>query len=330
MFPGTAAAVECAEAGRDLTIVIPAFRCARYLPAAVESALHSAARHILIAEDSSGDDTLRVAERFAAAHPGRVRVLASPFNQGAAANVNAAAREVETPFFAKLDGDDILIPGYLESVFPLIASRPRLAILAGHELRIHADEAVEFRPELLPGFRRYVPVRIMGGAEAFRFIVAWDPNPTSSGVIYRTAAFQEICGFDRQLTWGEDWEIWLRFARKWEVAYAAVPSALYRIHDQSATATAVKQNRLCYGYDFVMRRAADLCRDDEVFPLIRRRMFRVSKLYAAAAVRGARTSPRESLHCCREAARALFLAVGLRTPGAVGTADVQRVEAEGA
>jgi hypothetical protein len=146
----------------------------------------------------------------------------------------------------------------------------------------------------------------MGGAEAYRFIGGWNPNPTAAGVTYRTAAFQEVCGFERQLTWVEDWEIWLRFAREWEVAYADVPSALYRIHNQSATATATKQNRLCYGYDFVMRRVADLCRDDEVFRLIRRRMFRVSKLYAAAAARGARRSPRESFNCCREAARAFF------------------------
>jgi CDP-glycerol glycerophosphotransferase len=96
VFPAPATVAECKDAGLDLTIVIPAFRCAPYLAAAVERALHSAARHILIAEGSSGDDSLKVAERFAAAHPGRVRVLASPVNRGAAANVNEAAREIET------------------------------------------------------------------------------------------------------------------------------------------------------------------------------------------------------------------------------------------
>jgi glycosyltransferase involved in cell wall biosynthesis len=298
----------------DLTIVIPAFRCAAYLPAAVASALHSPARHILIAEDAGGDDTLEVAERLAAEYPGRIRVLSSPVNRGAAVNVNEAAKRIETPFFAKLDGDDVLIPGYLESVFPLIALRPQLAVLAGRERRIGADEAVTFQPDLLPKVRRATGMQIMSGAEAYRFIVKWDPNPTSSGVIYRTDMFREIGGFDPQITWGEDWEIWLRLARKWEVAYIPSPSALYRIHSQSATAKAIGQNRLCYGYDLVLRRAAEICAYPEVFPLIRRRMLAVARLYVAAAARGARTSRRHSIRCAVHALRTLFVAFGTRVP----------------
>jgi glycosyltransferase involved in cell wall biosynthesis len=308
----------------DLTIVIPAFRCAAYLPAAVASALHSPVRRILIADDAGGDETLRVAENFAAAYPGRIRVRTTPVNRGTAANLNDAAEQVETPFFAKLDGDDVLLPGFLESVFPLIASRPRLAVLAGHELRIEADEAVDFRPELLPTVRHRAPLRVMTGSEALRFVIKWDPNPTSSGVIYRTEAFREVGGFDGGLEWGEDWEIWLRFARQWEVAYIDARAALYRIHPQSTTANATRQNRLCYGYDSVFRRAAELCEDAEVLPLIRRRMFIVAKLFAAAAARVVRTSRGDSFDCCRQAVRALSLAVG---KGRHGTRPVEPLRA---
>jgi glycosyltransferase involved in cell wall biosynthesis len=307
---------EKAAVGGLLTIVIPAFRCAAYLPAAIASALHSSATQILIADDGGGDETLSIAERFAAMHPDRIRVLASVVNRGTAANLNEAAERVETPFFAKLDGDDVLIPGYLESVFPLIASRPRLAVLAGHELRIEADEAVDFRPELLPTVRHRARLKTMARAEAYKFVLAWNPNPTSSGVIYRTEAFREVGGFDREIKWGEDWEIWLRFARHWEVGYIDAPSALYRIHEQSATARAIRQNRLCYGYYSVFRRAAEVCEHTEALPLIRHRMFGVAKLYTAAAARLFRTSRPDSLDCCRQAIRALAVALATRGGGA--------------
>jgi hypothetical protein len=156
----------------------------------------------------------------------------------------------------------------------------------------------------------------MAGVEAYPFIINWNPNPTSSGVIYRTEAFREIGGFDRTIRWGEDWEIWLRFARQWEVAYVSAPSALYRIHRQSATAAAIRENRLCYGYDAVFRRAAELCPYPEILPLIRRRMLGVAKLYGAAAARLLWRSGRESLECCRQAVRALSLAVRTRNRGA--------------
>jgi hypothetical protein len=210
-----------------------------------------------------------------------------------------------------LDGDDVLIPGYLEAVFPIIASRPRLGLISGHELRIEANEVMEFRPELLPSVRGVVEPRIMTSTEAYRFILSWNPNPCSCGTIYRTDAFRQIGGYDSHIKWGEDWEIWLRFAREWEVGYVNMNSALYRIHQDSATAAGVRMNRLCYGYDAVFRRAAEICKDPEVVPLIRRALFGVAKGYVGAAGREARRSRKDSLTCCRQALRALSAAVAL-------------------
>jgi hypothetical protein len=42
----------------------------------------------------------------------------------------------------------------------------------------------------------------------------------------------------------EDWEIWLRLAQHWAVAYTNTASALYRIHQQSVTASGATNNRL--------------------------------------------------------------------------------------
>jgi len=154
----------------------------------------------------------------------------------------------------------------------------------------------------------------MAGGEAYRFIVRWNPNPTSSGAIYRTDAFREVGGFDPKLHWGEDWEIWLRFARSWQVGYTDTPSALYRIHRESTTAATVRQNRICFGYDAVYRRAADLCQYPEIYPLIRRKLLYASKLFLAAGVRQLRVSPRQSLAYWRQAGRAFTTAV--TAPGA--------------
>jgi len=290
---------------QHLTIIIPSFRCAAYLPTAVASALHTPAARILITDDGSGPEGLLVARKLQAANPDRIRLLESPVTRGVATNMNAAVEQVETRFFAKVDGDDVLLPGYFETVFPSIATHPRLAILAGRDLRIAADEALAFRPELLPTVRRNPRVKVMRGPEAFQFIVNWNPNPTSSGAIYRTDAFREVGGYDSAINWGEDWEIWLRFARLWDVGFVDGPAALYRIHDESATATATRNNRICYGYDAVFRRAAELCDDPDVLPLIRRRMLGVAKLYVAAAARQLRRSGRDSLNSCRGAGRAV-------------------------
>jgi glycosyltransferase involved in cell wall biosynthesis len=300
-----------ARANCDLTVVVPAYRCAAYLPVAVESVLHGPAAEVLIASDGADAATLGAARRLVAENRGRVRVLHSETTRGTAANVNEAAARVETPFFAKLDGDDVLLPGFLESTLPLIASRPNVAVIAGHEMRITADEVMHFEPKLLPRAKTVTNLRVLSNADAYRFILQWNPNPCASGVIYRTEAFREVGGYDRQISWGEDWEIWLRFAKRWEVAFTGTPSALYRIHQQSATASGTNNNRLCFGYDAVYRRAAEVCDDPEVVPLIRRAFFNVAKHYFGAASREARRSRKESLSRCRLALRALSTAMAL-------------------
>jgi glycosyltransferase involved in cell wall biosynthesis len=300
-----------ARAGRELTVIVPAHRCASYLPVAAASVLYGPAARVLIAVDGGDRETLEAALRLEAAYPKQVRVLQSSVTRGAAKNVNDAAEFVETPYFAKLDGDDVLLPGFIEAAFPVIASRPRVAVVAGHEMRMDADEVMEFRPHLLPKARAIERPRVMAGSEAYRFIVQWEPNPCSSGAIYRTEAFRAVGGYDQQISWGEDWEIWLRFAKDWDVAYTGTASALYRIHQGSLTANSASNNRLCFGYDAVYRRAAEICHDPEVLPLIRRAIFGVAKSYVGAASREARRSRKESLTRCRMALRALSTAMAL-------------------
>jgi hypothetical protein len=297
------------RASRELTIVILADRGGAYLPVTVASALHSPAVRVLIAHDGSNLTTLEAALRIESAHPERVRVASSALRQGRAGSVNEAAAKVETPYFIKLDGADVLLPGFIESAFPVIASRPRLAVVAGHELRVDADEALEFRPDLLPRARRITHLRAMAGAAAYRFILQWNPNPCPSGAIYRTEAFREVGGYDQQIPWGEDWEIWLRFAKAWEVAYTGTASALHRV--QQSTIASTGNNQSCHGYDAVYSRAAEVCHDPEVVPLIRRAFFGVAKHYVGAASREARSSRKASLAHCRLAFRALSRAMAL-------------------
>jgi glycosyltransferase involved in cell wall biosynthesis len=284
---------------RELTIIIPAFRCARYLPVAIASVLHTPVGQILITDDHSGDETTTVAYEWASRVAERISVIESGERRGPGANVNRAVQYVDTPFFVKLDGDDVLLPGFLESVFPVIRSVPALGMISGHEKRITGDQWLDFEPD---GYRtnNIVQPLIMSGTEAFRFIIEWNPNPCSSGAVYRTEAFRSVRGFDESISWGEDWEIWLRLAkRQWSLAYYDAPSALYRIHNESVTAAEIRRNRMCYAYDQIFRRAAALCQDRSLRPVLRRAFVRTARTYFGASKRSTLShgSISESLRC---------------------------------
>ena len=137
---------------------------------------------------------------------------------------------------------------------------------------------MQFRAACLPPYRPDPSPRILRGVEAFRFALQWSPNPSSSGTVYRTAAFHDVGAFNPRVPWGEDWEIWFRFAQRWDVAYMDAPSALYRIHAQATTAEFAREDRLCFAYDDIYTRAARLCPYPDLRPQLRRAFLRVARL----------------------------------------------------
>jgi glycosyltransferase involved in cell wall biosynthesis len=59
-------------------------------------------------------------------------------------------------------------------------------------------------------------------------------------MVVRREVYEVLGGFDRRLSWTEDWEMWARIAVNYPVWYEAEPLALYRIHDNSNSARYVR------------------------------------------------------------------------------------------
>src|SRR5690349_12910162 len=91
-----------------VSILIPAFNAERWLGETIESALNQTwpSKEIIIVDDGSADDTLRVARSFASS---TVKVI-SQENSGACAARNRALAEAQGDFVQWLDADDLLAP----------------------------------------------------------------------------------------------------------------------------------------------------------------------------------------------------------------------------
>ena len=93
-----------------VSVVIPCYRQAHYLPTAVDSAL--AQTHpdveVIVVDDGSDDDTAAVAARYGA----RVRYVRRP-NGGLAAARNTGVAASTATYLKFLDADDHLVPEQL-------------------------------------------------------------------------------------------------------------------------------------------------------------------------------------------------------------------------
>src|SRR4051812_45065439 len=105
-----------------VSIVIPAYNYARYLPSAVESLLAQSypALEVVIVDDGSTDETPRVCPQFPA--PG-VRYVRQA-NTGRSAARNTGIREAGHTFIGLLDADDRWEPEFLARVMAQFAALP--------------------------------------------------------------------------------------------------------------------------------------------------------------------------------------------------------------
>ncbi len=130
-----------------------------------------------ICDNASGDGTAEAVARVAAADS-RVQLHIHGCNVGAQANFGWAFASVDTPFFALLSDDDVLLPGHLEATLGQLERTPAAMAWSGRVIVAEGARAVASLPG--PGW----PDGFLTAASAAR-LVARDRRPQNTGMIFR-------------------------------------------------------------------------------------------------------------------------------------------------
>ncbi|MFO0680745.1 MAG: glycosyltransferase [Sandaracinus sp.] len=155
-------------------------------------------------DDGSRDGSRAIAEQHAA-HDPRVRVITGPA-RGIALALRAGLEACRAPLVARMDGDDVSLPGRFGAQCALLASRPSLAVV-GTRVEAFASEG-----ELGAGLARYVAWQnaLLSPEDHAREVFVEAPLCHPS-VVMRRDALDAIGGY-RDGDFPEDYDLWLRFA----------------------------------------------------------------------------------------------------------------------
>ena len=215
-----------------VSVAVPAYNHAAFLNDCLESvrAQTYPRLELMIVDDGSTDDTLAVAERFAAAHADRferLTILHQP-NRGVSAASNRAIAACEGEWVHLLGSDDLLYPDKIQFQQQAIAAwnEPRLALVYSDVDFINAEgrvlsSATRNRPAPGPDHQAYLWLI------SHNYIA----NPT---VALRREAFLAMGGFDEQLRL-EDLDGWLRLSVDYAIARTPGVLAGYRRHGDNAS-----------------------------------------------------------------------------------------------
>jgi len=212
-----------------VSIVIPTYNMAKYLPVALDSALSQGYPNIevIVADDGSTDDTAEVLRPYLP----HIRYFRQE-QQGVAAARNRALELAQGEYVRFLDADDALCADALFTQVDLLNQYPQVALVHGPAYVIDSDGKVQgLRRSPLPN----TDATVVPSAQAFRRLLR-GCDICASTVMVRMTALRRVGSFQQESVPGEDWDMWLRFAAYYDQAYIAKPLGYYRIHQDSATA----------------------------------------------------------------------------------------------
>ncbi len=222
--------------GSAVSVVIPAYNYATFLPRAVGSVLAQSHRalEIIIVDDGSTDDTPAVCASFT---DPRVQTVTQA-NAGLSAARNTGIRAARHGFVAFLDADDAWEPEFLARILARFDElSPRHGAVATAAARI--DPAGDIVPGARFTFGRSGELTVLDFCLRNR--------PLSSNIVLRREVFADCGDFDTGLRSSEDRDMWIRLtARGWRFEFLDEPLARICRHSRnmSRNAPRMKTNSL--------------------------------------------------------------------------------------
>ena len=197
-----------------VSVVIPAYNAARFIGAAIASALAQTYGdyEIIVVDDGSRDETASVVSGFGQ----RVRLIAQA-NAGASAARNRGIQEAAGSWIAFLDSDDEWQPSHLDVLLARAKAAPEAHLVYGSKITIDQHgEVVPWKPAFPSGW--------IFGELVERCLI------TTSTVIVRTATLRALGGFTEKPEFrvAEDWDLYLRLAAGHQIAAAPDTCVTYR------------------------------------------------------------------------------------------------------
>lgn len=205
-----------------VTLVTPVYNQAEYLAATIESVLAQdyAALEYIVIDDGSSDESLALARRYEASHPGRLTVLTQA-NSGQAATLNRGWGMARGEILAYLSSDDCLVPGAVRRMVEVLQAKPA-TVVAYCDFWLIDAQGSRLRESRTEEF----------DAERLSVDLVCQPGP---GAFFRRGVFEASGGWRPDLRQVPDYEFWLRAAG--QGGFVRVPEVLaeYRIHEGSAS-----------------------------------------------------------------------------------------------
>ena len=215
------------------SVMIPVFNCSLFLEynlqALMQNALSDDVMEIVVVDDCSTDNPEAVVKKWG---EGRVRFVRQPHNVGHTANFRTCLLQSRGKLIHILHGDDRILPGFYESFTnffernpPVMAAFCNCNFIDEENKVLSASAGLRNETGLFPDFFEHIT----------RGQIIQTPT-----MVVRREVYEKIGMFNRRLSWCEDWEMWARIGKNYQVGFINDLLAEYRVHKNSNSSHYIK------------------------------------------------------------------------------------------
>ena len=201
-----------------ITVIIACFNHGNFLSKAIDSVLAQTYQpiEIIMVDDGSTDNSKEIAAKYPA-----VKYIFQS-NSGVASARNTGIKHSSGEFILFLDADDWLLPAGLAINYQFLDDNPKVAFVSGafKLFKVATKEESD--------------IQVMVTEKHFNRLLEYNYISMIATVLFRRWALEEFC-FDTSLKASEDYDLYLKIARKYPVLHHTKFIAIYYFHESNTS-----------------------------------------------------------------------------------------------
>jgi glycosyltransferase involved in cell wall biosynthesis len=202
---------------QKVSIIIPTYNSAEYIAETLDSAFAQTYKNceIIVIDDGSTDNTKEVLQSYMS----KIKYIYKE-NGGVSSARNVGIENAEGEYIAFLDSDDIWLPEKLEKQMERFKSEPDLGLVYSDCIRFNENGIEQSKRIVNRYFEGNIFIKLLEG-----YVL-----PTSTVVVKRSC-FSIADHFNESLMVSEDYDMWLRISKHYNIGYAKGPLVKYRVRN---------------------------------------------------------------------------------------------------
>lgn len=204
----------------NISVVMSVYNGERYLVEAIDSILNQTYSdfEFIIINDCSTDKTAEILQSY---NDARIKIINNDENLRLPASLNKGLRLAKGKYIARMDADDIALPDRFEKQISYLEKNQEVAVIGGSLIVFNEQEGEIYTQkadcnELLDKYY-LIPSPIL--------------HPTA--MLRKSMTVDEGYFYNEKYTSAQDYDLWLRIAKKHKINNIADIVLKYRVHSNS-------------------------------------------------------------------------------------------------